>query len=60
MAKAKKAKSAAERQAELRDRYRDAGLKWTTVWTHKDEVQEVREFAASRPKTRKALDKAKS
>ena len=60
MAKAKKAKSAAVRQAELRERYRDAGLKWTTVWTHGDEVQEVREFAAGLPKTRKALDKAKS
>jgi len=55
-----KAKSDAQRQSELRARFKAEGLSWASMWVHKDETKKARAMVAGLPATKRALKKAKS
>lgn len=54
-----KAKSDAQRQSELRERFKAEGLSWASMWVHKSETKKARALVAELPATKRALAKAK-
>lgn len=52
MTNKKKRSATAIRTARSNARYRDAGLEQIKVWTHPDEKEKVRKYAAKNPLTK--------
>lgn len=54
-----KAKTDAQRQSELRERFKAEGLSWASMWVHKSETKKARALVGELPATKRALKKAK-